>query len=187
MKYFYFNLYCYISAISYILSLIYFTDLNKEICSELPESHGCLMSILCNTVCLNKPWKSESYWTQTGIRHTVCLLLMLHLTSVKSSLEENEDTCHEEKNKKKKKESHNFCILIISYCFMVTRKFVALFVNWINTLLFEETEYLELQFIFRSAIASGLQVQCLFGRQCTCKKVGICGVFVYFLKKKVVV
>lgn len=32
---------------------------------------------------------------------------------------------------------------------MVTRKFVTLFVNRLNTLLFEETEYLEWQFIFR--------------------------------------
>lgn len=141
MKYFYFNLYCYISAISYILSLIYFTDLNKEICSELPESHGCLMSILCNTVCLNKPWKSESYWTQTGIRHTVCLLLMLHLTSVKSSLEENEDTCHEEKNKKKKRKPqflYPYNLLLFyghqEICGTICElnKYTAVWRNWIS-------------------------------------------------------
>lgn len=145
--------------------------MNKEICTKLLKSHGCLMPVLCNTVCLSKQWKSEPFKIQTGICHTVRPLLMLYFTAVGQPWKKMK-TPGMKKKWKKKEYCHKFCILMISYCSMVTRKFVTLFVDWINTLLFEE------QNIWIGNLSSGVQLRVVckcnasLGSSVLAKKVG---------------
>ena len=78
---FYFNLYCYVSVILHTLSPFYFTDLNKEVYTELilciEKRHGCLTSIPCNTMSWTNhenTWiRSDPEWNMPCCKSTACV------------------------------------------------------------------------------------------------------------------